>query len=85
VVGRVQPAANDRAYAKCHLQRPRTTRSMPAMIAPPPRCGQQIYPRQIPAVAVCRKHLTMIDQIGEDIMKLKNRIETCRNERIRAI
>ena len=27
----------------------------------------------------------MIDQIGEDIMKLKNRIESCRNERIRAV
>ena len=27
----------------------------------------------------------MIDQIGEDIMKLQSRIETCRNERIRAV
>ena len=27
----------------------------------------------------------MIDQIGEDITKLKNRIESCRNERIRAV
>src|SRR6267142_2531157 len=59
-----------RAYAKFHLQRAKNDK---IDAEPDPRMSQ------------FAEHLTMIDQIGEDIMRLKNRIETCRNERIRAI
>ncbi|MBR1277956.1 IS110 family transposase [Bradyrhizobium sp. AUGA SZCCT0283] len=79
-----QPA-QVRAYAKFHLQRAKNDKIDAALIASCTAAVKQIYPAPDPRLSPFAEHLTMIDQIGEDIMKLKNRIETCRNERIRAI
>jgi transposase len=79
-----QPA-QVRAYAKFHLQRAKNDKIDAALIAACTAAVKQIHPAPDPRLQPFAEHLTMIDQIGEDIMKLKNRIETCRNERIRAV
>ena len=79
-----QPA-QVRAYAKFHLQRAKNDRIDAALIAACTAAVKKIYPAPDPRLSPFAEQLTMIDQIGEDIMKLKNRIETCRNERIRAV
>ena len=79
-----QPA-QVRAYAKFHLQRAKNDKIDAALIAACTAAVKKIYPAPDPRLSPFAEHLTMIDQIGEDIMKLKNRIETCRNERIRAV
>jgi transposase len=79
-----QPA-QVRAYAKFHLQRAKNDKIDAALIAACTAAVKQIHPAPDPRLSPFAEHLTMIDQIGEDIMKLKNRIETCRNERIRAV
>ena len=79
-----QPA-QVRAYAKFHLQRAKNDKIDAALIAVCTAAVKKIYPAPDPRLSPFAEQLTMIDQIGEDIMKLKNRIETCRNERIRAV
>jgi transposase len=79
-----QPA-QVRAYAKFHLQRAKNDKIDAALIAACTAAVKQIHPAPDPRLTPFAEHLTMIDQIGEDIMKLKNRIESCRNERIRAV
>jgi len=79
-----QPA-QVRAYAKFHLQRAKNGKIDAALIAACTAAVKQIYPAPDPRLSPFAEQLTMIDQIGEDITKLKNRIETCRNERIRAV
>jgi transposase len=79
-----QPA-QVRAYAKFHLQRAKNDTIDAALIAACTAAVKKIYPAPDPRLSPFAEHLTMIDQIGEDITKLKNRIETCRNERIRAV
>jgi transposase len=79
-----QPA-QVRAYAKFHLQRAKNDKIDAALIAACTAAVKQIHPAPDPRLSPFAEHLTMIDQIGEDIMKLKNRIESCRNERIRAV
>ena len=79
-----QPA-QVRAYAKFHLQRAKNDKIDAALIAACTAAVKKIYPAPDPRLSPFAEHLTMIDQIGEDIMKLKNRIESCRNERIRAV
>jgi transposase len=79
-----QPA-QVRAYAKFHLQRAKNDKIDAALIAACTAAVKKVHPAPDPRLAPFAEHLTMIDQIGEDIMKLKNRIETCRNERIRAV
>jgi len=79
-----QPA-QVRAYAKFHLQRAKNDKIDAALIAACTAAVKQIYPAPDPRLSPFAEQLTMIDQIGEDIMKLKSRIETCRNERIRAV
>ena len=79
-----QPA-QVRAYAMFHLQRAKNDKIDAALIAACTAAVKQIYPAPDPRLSPFAEQLTMIDQIGEDITKLKNRIETCRNERIRAV
>jgi len=79
-----QPA-QVRAYAKFHLQRAKNDKIDAALIAACTAAVKKIYPAPDPRLSPFAEQLTMIDQIGEDIMKLKNRIETCRNERICAV
>src|SRR4029078_4190054 len=68
-----QPA-QVRAYAKFHLQRAKNDKIDAAIIAACTAAVKQIYPAPDPRLSPFPAPLTMIDQIGEDIMKLKNRI-----------
>jgi len=79
-----QPA-QVRAYAQFRLQRAKNDKIDAALIAACTAAVKKIHPAPDPRLSPFAERLTMIDQIGEDITKLKNRIETCRNERICAV
>jgi len=79
-----QPA-QVRAYAKFHLQRAKNDKIDAALIAACTAAVKQIHPAPDPRLLPFAEHLTLIDQIGEDIARLKNRLETCRNARLRAL
>ena len=79
-----QPA-QVRAYAKFHLQRAKNDKIDAALIAACTAAVKKIHPVPDPRLSPFAEQLTMIDQIGEDIMKLKNRIETCRDPRIQRL
>ena len=74
-----------RAYAKFHLQRAKNDRIDAALIAACTAAARKIHPAPDPRLLPFAEHLTMIEQIGEDIAKLKNRLESCRNERIQKL
>src|SRR3954463_5189647 len=76
-----QPA-QVRAYAKFHLQRAKNDKMDAALIAACTAAVKKIHPAPDPRLQPFAVHLTMIDQIKEDIAKLKNRREGCRDERI---
>jgi transposase len=73
-----QPA-QVRAYAKFHLQRAKNDRIDAALIAACTAAVRKIHAAPDPRLLRFAEQLTMIDQIGEDIARLKNRIESCRN------
>ena len=73
-----QPA-QVRAYAKFHLQRAKNDKIDAALIAACTAAVKKIHPPPDARLLPFAEHLTMIDQIGEDITLLKNRLETCRN------
>jgi transposase len=77
-----QPA-QVRAYAKFHLQRAKNDKIDAALIAVCTAAVKTIHAPPDARLLPFAEHLTMLDQIGEDIARLKNRIETCRNPRIR--
>ena len=77
-----QPA-QVRAYARFRLQRAKNDKIDAALIAACTAAVKEIHPAPDPRLLPLAEHLTMIDQIGEDIARLKNRLETCRDERIR--
>jgi transposase len=79
-----QPA-QVRAYAVFHLQRAKNDRIDAALIAACTAAAKKIHPAPDPRLLPFAAHLTMIEQIGEDIVKLKNRIESCRNGRIQQL
>jgi transposase len=79
-----QPA-QVRAYAKFHLQRAKNDKIDAALIAACTAAVKAIHAAPDPRLAPFAEQLTMIDQIGEDIARLKNRIESCRNPRIKAL
>lgn len=79
-----QPA-QVRAYAKFQLQHAKNDKIDAALIAACTAAVKKIHPAPDPRLPPFAEQLTMIDQIGEDITKLKNRIESCRNERICAL
>ena len=73
-----QPA-QVRAYAKFHRQRAKNDKIDAALIASCTRSVRTIHAPPDPRLRPFAEHLTMIDQIAEDIARLKNRIESCRN------
>ena len=73
-----QPA-QVRAYAKFHLQRAKNDKIDAALIAVCTAAVREIHAAPDPRLVPFAEQLTMIDQIGEDIARLKNRIESCRN------
>ena len=77
-----QPA-QVRAYAKFHLQRAKNDRIDAALIAVCTAATQKIHTPPDPRLAPFAEHMTMVEQLTEDIAHLKTRRETCRNDRIR--
>ncbi len=73
-----QPA-QVRAYAKFHLQRAKNDRIDAALIAACTAAVRKIHAPPDPRLLPFAQHLTMINQIGEDIARLKNWLESCRN------
>jgi transposase len=74
-----------RSYAKFCLQRAKNDHIDAALIAActaalPP---SKIYPPPDPRLVPLAAHLTLIDQLTDDIARLKTRRETCRDERLR--
>jgi transposase len=79
-----QPA-QVRAYARFHQQRAKNDKIDAALIAACTAVIKKIHPAPDARLQPFAEHLTMIDQIGEDIARLKNRLESCRNPRLRQI
>src|SRR5712672_2147344 len=79
-----QPA-QVRAYAKFHLQRAKNDKIDAALIAACTAAVRKIHPAPDPRLQPFAEQLTMIDQIGEDIARLKNRRESCRNTQIKGL
>jgi transposase len=79
-----QPA-QVRAYAKFHLQRAKNDKIDAALIAACTAAVRKIHAAPDPRSLPFAEQLTMIDQINEDAARLKNRIESCRDARIKAL
>jgi transposase len=76
-----QPA-QVRAYAQFHLQRAKNDKIDAALIADCTAAVEHIHAPPDPRLAPFAKHLTLIEQITEDVARLKNRHESCRDQRI---
>lgn len=74
-----------RAYARFHLKRAKTDRIDAALIADcaAARKAEDIHAPPDPRIAPFAEHLTMIEQIGEDIACIKTRRATVRDQAIR--
>jgi transposase len=79
-----QPA-QVRAYAKFRQQRAKNDKIDARLIAACTAAVDTVHAAPDPRLAPLAEHLTMIDQIGEDIARFKNRLETCGNKRHRAV
>jgi transposase len=77
-----QPA-QVRAYAKFVLQRAKNDRIDAALIAECTAAAKTIHAPPDPRLLPFAEHLRLLDQLGEDIVCLKTRRETCRDPRIR--
>jgi transposase len=79
-----QPA-QVRAYAMFHLRRAKNDKIDAALIAMCTAAAPKIHAPPDPRLGAFAEHLTMLDQIIDDIAGLKNRLETCRDPRIRQL
>jgi transposase len=79
-----QPA-QVRAYAKYRGQRAKNDRIDAALIAACTAAVNKIHPSPDARLSPLAGHLTLIDQIGEDIARFKNRLESCRDARIQKL
>ena len=79
-----QPA-QVRAYAKFHLQRAKNDKIDAALIAACTAAVKKIHDAPDPRLQPFAEHLTLIEQIREDIALYKNRLETCRDPRIQKL
>jgi len=79
-----QPA-QVRGYAKFHGQRAKNDKIDAALIAACTAAVKKIHPAPDPRLLPFAERLTMIDQIIEDNARLKNRLESCRDERIQKL
>jgi transposase len=77
-----QPA-QVRAYAKFHLQRAKNDKIDAGLIAACTAAAQKIHAPPDPRLAPLAVHLTLIEQITQDIGRIKTRRESCPDERIR--
>ena len=78
-----QPA-QVRAYAKFHLQRAKNDKIDAALIARCTADAPKIHAPPDPRLAPLAEHLTLIEQITQDIAHVKTRRETCRDPRSQA-
>jgi transposase len=76
-----QPA-QVRAYAKFHLQRAKNDKIDAALIAQCTADTRKIHAPPDPRLVALAGPLTLIEQIKEDIARLKNRRESCREARL---
>jgi transposase len=79
-----QPA-QVRAYAMFHLQRAKNDKIDASLIATCTAAVSKIHAPPDPRLGPFAEHLTMIEQIIDDIARLKNRYESCRDPRIRQV
>jgi transposase len=79
-----QPA-QVRAYARFHLQLAKNDKIDAALIAACTAVVRKIHAPPDPRLLPFAERLTMIDQISEDISRIKNRIESCRDARIKTL
>ena len=79
-----QPA-QVRAYARFHLQLAKNDKIDAALIAACTAVVRKIHAPPDPRLLQFAERLTMIDQISEDISRIKNRIESCRDARIKTL
>jgi transposase len=79
-----QPA-QVRAYAKFHSQLAKNDKMDATLIAACTAAVKKIHDAPDPRLQPFAEHLTLIDQIGEDIQLHKNRLETCRDPRIQKL
>ena len=77
-----QPA-QVRAYATFHLQRAKNDKIDAALIAACTAAIKKIHAPPDPRLAPFAQHLTLIEQISDDIARFKTRRESCRDPRIR--
>jgi transposase len=77
-----QPA-QVRAYARFHLQLAKNDKIDAALIAACTAAASKIHAPPDPRLLPFADHLTMLEQINDDIAGLKNRRESCRDPRIR--
>jgi transposase len=74
-----------RAYAKFHLQRAKNDKIDAALIATCTAATQKIHVPPDPRLAPFAEHLTLVEQITENISHNKTRRESCRDQRIRCL
>ena len=77
-----QPA-QVRAYATFHLQRAKNDKIDAALIADCTTQTRKIHAPPDARLAPFAEHLTLIEQLTEDVARVKTRRETCREQRIR--
>lgn len=73
-----------RAYAVFRLRRAKTDAIDAALIAACTAVHEETRDAPDPRIAALREPLRLIEQIGEDIVRLKTRQEACRDDRVRA-
>lgn len=76
-----QPA-QVRAYARFLLQHAKNDTIDAALIAACTAATAKLHAPPDPRLAPLAQHLTLIEQLGEDIARIKNRRESCRDPRI---
>ena len=77
-----QPA-QVRAYAKFILQRAKNDKIDAGLIADCTAAAKKIHAPPDPRLAAMAEHLTFIEQLDEDIARLKTRRESCRDPRLK--
>ena len=78
-----QPA-QVRAYAKFILQRAKNDKIDAELIAVCTAAAKKIHAPPDPRLAAMAEHLTVIEQIDEDLARLKTRRESCRDPQLKA-
>src|SRR3954469_14676824 len=73
------------AYARFKGQRAKNDKIDAVLIAACTAAVRKVHAAPDPRLLPFAGQLTMIDQIGEDIARLKNRLESCRNPHIQQI